>query len=114
MEKALFLFFAGLFLSAVLTACDGAMGPSKSLDVTMMDFAFSPNIFTVPAEEQISFSATNNRAITHSFIIMKSGFQVTGHFTDADKPNIFWEVEQTAPGQSVKEMFASPDDPGQY
>jgi len=114
MKKALSFIFAALFLSGVLAACGGPTGPSTSLDVTMTDFAFSPNTFTVPAGEQISFSATNNGAVTHSFIIMKSGFQVTGHFTDTDKPNIFWEVEQIAPGQSVREMFTSPDDPGQY
>ena len=114
MKKTLFLFFIVLFISVALAACGSTAGPSKSLDVTMTDFAFSPNTFTVPAGEQISFSATNNGAVTHSFIIMKSGFQVTGHFTDADKPNIFWEVEQIDPGQSIKKMFTSPSDPGEY
>ena len=114
MKKALSFIFAALFLSRVLAACGGPTRPSTSLDVTMTDFAFSPNTFTVPAGEKISFSATNNGAVTHSFVIMKSGFQVAGHFTDTDKPNIYWEVEQIAPGQSVKEMFTSPDDPGEY
>ena len=114
MKKALTFLFPGLFLLANLAACGGPAGPSKSFDVTMTDFAFSPNTFTVPAGEQISLSATNNGAVAHSFIIMKSGFQVTGHFSDTDKPNIYWEVEQIAPGQSVKEMFTSPDEPGQY
>ena len=114
MKKASSFFFTAIFLSSVLAACSGPQGPSKSLNVTMTDFVFSPNTFTVPAGEQISFSATNNGAVTHSFVIMKSGVQVAGHFTDTDKPNIYWDVEQIAPGQSVKEMFTSPDDPGQY
>jgi uncharacterized cupredoxin-like copper-binding protein len=80
----------------------------------MTDFMFSPNTFTVPAGEQITLSATNNGAVAHSFIIMKSGFQATGHFSDADKSNIFWQVEQITPGQSVKESFTSPADPGEY
>src|ERR1700690_1704805 len=103
MKKGSYFFFAALFLFTILAACGRPAEPSKSLDITMTDFAFSPNTFTVPTGEQISFSATNNGAVAHSFIIMKSGFQVTGHFTDTDKPNIFWEVEQIAPGQSVKE-----------
>ncbi len=114
MKKASYLFFAALFLSTILATCGGPAEPSKSLDITMTDFAFSPNTFIVPTGKQISFSATNNGAVAHSFIIMKSGFQVTGHFSDTDKPNIYWEVEQIAPGQSVREMFTSPDEPGQY
>jgi uncharacterized cupredoxin-like copper-binding protein len=114
MKKASSFIFAAINLFAFLAACSGPKGPSKSLDVTMTDFAFLPNTFIVPAGEQISFSATNNGAVTHSFIIMKSGVQVMSHFTDKDKPNIYWEVEQIAPGQSVRGMFTSPYDPGQY
>ena len=113
MKKIIFITM-GLLLSVIITACGGASSPSNSIDVTLTDFAFSPNIFTIPAGQQISFTATNNGAVAHSFIIMKSDFQVTGHFTEVDKPNIFWEVEQITPGQSVKEMFTSPTEPGEY
>ena len=108
------LFFLPLFLSIIVTACGGPAGPTKSLDITMTDFMFSPNKFTVPAGEQITLSAINNGAVAHSFIIMKSGFQVTGHFSDADKSNIYWEVEQITPGQTVKVSFTSPSEPGEY
>jgi uncharacterized cupredoxin-like copper-binding protein len=103
-----------IILSLILTACGGPARPSKNLNVTMTDFQFSPNIFTVPAGEQISFNATNNGAVAHSFIIMKSGYHVNAHFTDADKPNIFWEVPQITPGQSITETFTAPIDPGEY
>jgi uncharacterized cupredoxin-like copper-binding protein len=114
MKNLMYLIFLGLILSLILTACGGPAAPSRNLNVTMTDFTFSPNTFTVPAGEQISINATNNGAVAHSFIIMKSGYHVNTHFTDADKPNIFWEVEQITPGQSVTEKFTAPSDPGEY
>ncbi len=114
MKTHAFQFFLGLSLSLILTACGGPAGPSKTLNVTMTDFAFSPNAFAVPAGEQISLTVNNNGAVTHSFIIMKSGYHVTGHFTDADKPDIYWQEPQIAPGQSVKAVFAAPAEPGEY
>jgi uncharacterized cupredoxin-like copper-binding protein len=109
MKRTLVLAFVGLF---ILAGC--ASGPSKSIRVIMTDFAFTPNTFTVPAGEPISIELTNNGAATHTFIIMKAGVQVQGHFTDADKANVFWEEPAVAPGQSVKATFNAPSDPGQY
>ena len=100
--------------SLILTSCGGPAGPSKTFKVTMTDFTFSPNAFTVPAGQQISFAATNNGAVTHTFIIMKKGYQVKDHFSDADKPDIFWEAAQIVPGQSVSDTFTAPADPGEY
>jgi len=45
---------------------------------------------------------------------MKAGQQVQGHFTDADKANVFWEVTAVPPGESVKDTFTSPSEPGDY
>lgn len=114
MKKFPFILTIGLISSYILAACGRPTGPSKTLDVTMTDFTFSPNTFTVPAGVDITFKATNNGAVAHSFIIMKSGYKVTGHFTDADKSYIYWEVEQITPGQSINKIFTSPSDPGQY
>ena len=100
-----------LLLALALSSCGG---PSTSLHVVMTDFAFSPNAFTVPAGQPISLQLTNNGAATHSFIIMKAGTQVQGHFTDADKANVFWEQAAVAPGQSVNATFTSPGEPGDY
>ena len=56
-----------------LAACGaGASGPTTSIKVTMTDFEFSPNSFTVPAGKQISVSMTNNGATAHSFVIMQA------------------------------------------
>lgn len=101
-------------LALLLAGCGGGSEPSKSLKVTMTDFAFSPNAFTVPAGEEISVQVTNNGAVAHSFIVMQSGHTVQGHFTDADKPYVLWEVATVPPGESVKGSFTAPSAPGEY
>ena len=114
MKRPLFFAFSTFVLLVVLSACGGTTSPSKSINVTMTDFMFSPNTYSVHASAQISFRATNNGAVAHSFIIMKLGQKVQTHFTDADKANIFWELAQINPGQSVNESFTAPTDPGEY
>lgn len=111
------LLVIGLVLSLVLALAACSSGPSKpstTINVTMTDFAFTPNTFTVPAGAQISFTAVNNGTAVHSFTIMKKGQDVSGHYTDADKPNIFWEKIPVNPGETVTDTFAAPADPGTY
>jgi uncharacterized cupredoxin-like copper-binding protein len=80
----------------------------------MTDFAFSPNAFTVPAGAEIAVELANNGAVTHSFLLMKAGQAVQGHFSDTDKANVYWAVPAVPPGESVKTTFTSPAEPGQY
>lgn len=100
-----------LALSLVLSACGG---PSTALHVIMTDFQFTPNTFTVPVSQPITLELVNNGAATHSFIIMKAGAKIEGHFTDADKANVYWEQTDVAPGQSLKVTFTAPSEPGDY
>jgi uncharacterized cupredoxin-like copper-binding protein len=101
-------------LVLILTGCGGASSPSTKIDVTMTDFAFTPNTFTVPAGAQISFSATNSGAVAHSFVIMNLGHNASGHVTDADKANVYWEQPEVVPGASVQASFTAPSEPGTY
>ena len=102
-------------LALILTACGGGAGSvSRAIDVTITDFTFSPNSFTVPAGAQIAFTGVNNGAVEHSFFVLKKGYQVQAHFTDADKANIFWGMDHIAPGTSFKNSFVAPGDPGDY
>jgi uncharacterized cupredoxin-like copper-binding protein len=102
-----------MLLAVALAAC-GSSGPSKSIRVMMTDFAFSPNTFTVPAGEQISLAITNDGGVTHSFIIMKAGKQVQGHFAEDDQANVYWEEAAIDAGKSVKDNFTAPSEPGEY
>ena len=103
---------AAVLLCLLLTACSGG-GPSNTIDVTMTDFQFQPNQFTVPAGEEIKLNSSNNGAVVHNFVIMKLGTTAGDFFDDEDVPNIYWEVE-LLPGASINTSFMAPSEPGDY
>jgi uncharacterized cupredoxin-like copper-binding protein len=100
-------------ISLVLVSCGGSSKPSTKIDVTMTDFHFQPETFTVPAGQEITFTATNSGGNVHSFVIMNKGYSVRTYFTDEDKPNVYWQV-QLPPGGSSDTSFTAPADPGEY
>ena len=95
-----------------LSAC-GTSGRSTKLSFTMTDFAFDPNEFTIPAGEEITLHVTHHGTMEHSFIVMKYGMDAGDMFDDADKDNIFWEVD-LQPGDSETVVFTAPEQPGTY
>jgi uncharacterized cupredoxin-like copper-binding protein len=103
---------AAVFLSLLLVSCGGS-GASTKINVTMTDFQFQPNLFTVPAGQEITFNSTNNGAVVHNFVIMNLGTSAGPFFDDEDVPNIFWQVE-IQPGSSVDTSFTAPTEPGDY
>ena len=101
-------------ISLMLASCGGKSNkPSTTIEVTLIDFQFQPNSFTVPAGKEITFKATNNGAVVHSFVIMKYGTSAGTEFTDEDKPNVYWETE-VQPGADINTTFTAPDQPGEY
>lgn len=96
-----------------LVSCGQASGPSTKIDVTMTDFQFQPNAFTVPAGKEITLNASNNGGVVHSFVIMNQGKSAGTEFNDEDKPNVYWSVE-IQPGGSTSTTFTAPDTPGDY
>src|SRR5258708_1556162 len=115
MKKYLLLTQLVLVLALSLTSCSSTSNTaSQTLDVTLTDFAFTPNSFIVPAGQSIAFTAANNGATVHSFMIMKKGVQLQGHFADTDRANVFWGTDQILPGQTINATFVAPSDPGEY
>lgn len=112
MKKSLFILI--LICSLVLAACGGSTAsPTTKLNVTMTDFQFSPNQFTVPAGQEITLDAANNGAVVHNFVIMKQGQTAGTEFTDDDLPNVYWQVE-IQPGGTTNTSFTAPKEPGEY
>lgn len=107
------LMIAAVLFSLLLTSCGGAGSASKSINVTMTDFQFQPNQFTVPAGQEITFTSANNGAVVHNFVIMKLGTSAGPMFDEEDVPNVYWEVE-LLPGADISTSFTAPTEPGDY
>lgn len=106
------LIVVAVLLSLTLVSCGGG-GASTKINVTMTDFQFQPNQFTVPAGQEITFSSSNNGAVVHNFVIMKLGTSAGDFFDEEDVPNVYWEIE-LQPGGSVDTSFTAPSEPGEY
>jgi len=111
MNKKLVLFLM-MILVWTVSAC-GKSGPSTNLSFSMNDFSFDPNEFTVPAGKEITVHVTHHGSMEHNFIIMKLGLEAGEMFDDADKANVFWEID-LQPGDSETVVFTAPEQPGTY
>ena len=106
------LIILSVLLSLALTFCGGG-GASTTINVTMTDFQFQPNQFTIPAGQEITLNSMNNGAVVHNFVIMKLGTTAGDRFDEEDMTNVFWEVE-IQPGGSTSTTFTAPTEPGEY
>lgn len=112
--KKRIIFLVLLGLSIALTACGGGGdSPATTINVTMTDFQFVPNEFTVPAGQEITVSVANSGAVIHNFVIMRYGANAGDAWDDSDTPNVYWEVE-VQPGGSAQTSFTAPTEPGDY
>jgi uncharacterized cupredoxin-like copper-binding protein len=107
------MFVLVVAISLALAACGGSSGPTTTIDVTMTDFQFSPNTFTVPAGETITLKSTNSGAVIHNFIIMNQGTNVGNEFDEEDLDHVYWKLE-IAPGGETETSFQAPEEPGDY
>ena len=90
MKKALFLLT--VITAFALAACGSGGGASTTINVTMTDFQFTPNTFTVPAGKQITIKAVNNGGVVHNFVVMKEGTDAGEAWDDSDIPNVYWQI----------------------
>lgn len=101
-----------LLLAFLITAC-GKSGVSTNINFTMSDFAFSPGEFTIAAGQEITLHITHNGTMEHNFIVMKYGTDAGELFDEADRVNVFWEMD-LQPGDSKTFLFTTPEQPGTY
>jgi uncharacterized cupredoxin-like copper-binding protein len=101
-------------LSLVLMACsDSDDAGSTSIDATMTDFVFSPDVWSVAAGEEITIDLTNDGSVEHEWVILQDGVQIA---SEADLPEteeellsdfVFWE-DEVEPGDSKTLTFTAP------
>jgi len=100
-------------LSMALVSC-GEQGSTTEINVTMTDFQFTPNQFTVPAGREITLNVVNTGAVVHNFVIMILGTTAGDAFDDDDDVNIFWQEVDIQPGGDFNVTFTAPTEPGEY
>lgn len=110
MNKSIKILVLVLSLALLLTAC----GNKATINVTLSDFTYTPNTFTIPAGATVTLNATNNGAVEHEFAIMKLGTSVTPPFGEKDEGNIFWELDAIEAGTTKSGTFTAPTEPGTY
>lgn len=110
MKKHLFVFLLGI--SLLLGACS-RNGASTTIDLTISDYHFEPDTFTVPAGREITVNIKNNGFVSHQFVIFKLGKDAGGKISPEDQENIYWRFE-VLPGHSDSATFTAPSEPGEY
>ncbi len=113
MKRVSLLIVVAMLATLALAACAGSGGGGgASLNVTLSEFSFTPNTWTVNAGQQVSINIKNTGTVTHDWTIMKT--PISGSFTDADKANEFWASPMVPAGQSQTVTFTAPTTPGTY
>lgn len=107
------LIVAAVLLSLAVASCSGG-GPTTTINVTMTDFQFTPNQFTVPAGQEITLNVVNTGAVVHNFVIMKFGTTAGDIFDDDDEANVYWQEVDIQPGGDITTTFTAPTEPGEY
>jgi uncharacterized cupredoxin-like copper-binding protein len=105
--------FLLISLMLVLSACGDSNAASSDIQVTMTDFHFTPDRFTIPAGGEITLTTTNNGAVEHEFVIFKLGTNPGDKFSPEDEANIYWQT-RVLPGESKAVTFTAPAEPGEY
>jgi uncharacterized cupredoxin-like copper-binding protein len=112
MKKIRVVFLFRLFVIAAfgLSSCGGA---SRTIELTLSDFHFEPDTFTIPAGEEITVKIDNEGFVSHQFVIFKLGTNPEGKVGPEDQENIYWRFE-VLPGHSDSATFIAPSEPGEY
>lgn len=107
------LFFLVVLAAMGLTSCGGG-GATTTINVTLIDFQFTPNQFTVPAGQEITINVVNTGAVVHNFVIMKLGTTAGPTFEEDDEANVYWQERDIPPGGDISVTFTAPAEPGEY
>lgn len=106
-----FAFGCFLILGVIfLSAC----APKEyKFDVTMKEFEFIPDTFSVPAGSSVTLELKNEGALEHELVIMLLDVNATLPFDEDDEAQIYWEAE-LQPDENQVVSFVAPATPGEY
>jgi uncharacterized cupredoxin-like copper-binding protein len=99
-----------LSLALQLAACNNS---PTTLSVTMSDYSYTPDTFTVPAGKEITLNMKNEGFVSHTFMIFKLGADAGAKYGPEDEANIYWKTE-VLPGKSATATLTAPAEPGEY
>ncbi|HUF39006.1 MAG TPA: cupredoxin domain-containing protein [Anaerolineales bacterium] len=108
--QAFLIAIAFVFLS--LTSCSGA--GSETIHVSMRDFSFTPDRFTVRAGTTVTLTIRNLGALDHNFHIMDLGYFVEGPWSGTDETGVYQSHSDLPGGEVSTTSFIAPNTPGEY
>lgn len=92
----------------VLAACGGGDEAATSLSIEADSFSFSPDSYTVAADEDISVTLENvNDVDEHEWVIVKLGSEISSE-DEFTEDVVLFEVEAVAPGETGTGSFNIP------
>lgn len=102
-----------LLLTLVVLSLSACSREPTTLNVTMTDYKYTPDTFTVPAGKEITLNLDNQGFVSHTFVIFKLGTDAGEKYGPEDEANIYWKTE-VLPGHSATATFTAPSQPGDY
>lgn len=81
--------------------------------MTISDFKFTPDRFTVPAGEEITLTVDNLGLTSHQFVIFQLGTSPGEKFGPEDEAQVYYSFE-VKPGRDGVATFMAPTEPGEY
>ena len=109
--RNLFRYFAVIALAILMAAC--SQNGIQTINATVRDYSFTPNIWTVRAGERVTLRMLNESNAEHEWVLLQAGAQVTIPFDADDEARIAFESE-VEPGNAKVSVFTAPATPGTY
>ena len=107
---AILVLLGSLFIAACSSGGSSSSG-STSIQVTMSEFSYTPNTWTVPAGQKITLTLVNKGTVEHDWVLMKE--PVTPPFSSSNQPNVIFSAK-TAAGATNTVSFTAPSAAGEY
>ena len=106
MKRSLTTTVAIAVLALIVTACgdDDAAADGTAIAATATSFAFSPDLWTVAAGEEVTLTLTNAADETHEWVLMSSPINSEAEFSE---DLVIWEMEAEA-GAVATDMYTAP------